>query len=182
MVSTDSDRVILVDETDREIGTFDKLDAHRAGRLHRALSVIVARADGSLLLQKRAAAKYHSGGLWTNTCCSHPRPGEAVEFAAVRRLEEEMGITCPLTALFTVHYRAEVSNGLIENELVHVFGGRYEGEPHPNPGEVEDWRWLGPEEIREDIAAEPGRYSVWFRKYLGEFGREIGSIAAAEPR
>ena len=182
MVSTDSDRVILVDETDREIGTFDKLDAHRAGMLHRALSVIVARSDGSLLLQKRAAAKYHSGGLWTNTCCSHPRPGEAVDVAAVRRLEEEMGIVCPLTALFTVHYRAEVSNGLVENELVHVFGGRFEGEPNPNPGEVEDWQWLSPDRIQADVAAEPDRYSVWFRKYLAEFGREIGAITAVEPR
>lgn len=182
MVSTDSDRVVLVDEADRELGTFDKIEAHRAGMLHRALSVIVARADGSLLLQKRAAAKYHSGGLWTNTCCSHPRPGEAVDIAAARRLEEEMGIACPLTPLFTVHYRADVSNGLIENELVHVFGGRFEGEPNPDPGEVEDWRWLSPRQIRDDVDTQPDRYSIWFRKYLSEFGREIGGIALPEAR
>ena len=93
-----------------------------------------------------------------------------------------MGIACPLTALFTVHYRADVSNGLVENELVHVFGGRFEGEPNPDPGEVEDWRWLSPDQIREDVETEPDRYSVWFRKYLAEFGREIGGITAAAVR
>ena len=178
MVSTDNDRVILVERDDREVGTLDKLAAHQSGVLHRALSVIVAQSDGSLLLQKRAAAKYHSGGLWTNTCCSHPRPGEAVDIAAHRRLEEEMGFSCPLTPLFTVQYRANVSNDLIENELVHVFGGRFEGEPNPNPTEVEDWRWASPEAIRQDVTAHPDQYSVWFRKYLDEFGGEIGGIAA----
>lgn len=177
MASTDSDRVILVDESDAELGTLDKLEAHRTGTLHRALSVIVARGNGRLLVHKRAAGKYHSGGLWTNTCCSHPRPGEPVDVAAARRLEEEMGFACPLVPLFTVHYRAEVSNGLIENELVHVFGGRFDGTPHPDPGEVEEWQWRSLDEIREDIAADPDRYSVWFRKYLDEFGREIATIA-----
>jgi len=179
MVSTDTDRVILVDEEDCERGSLDKFEAHRSGVLHRALSVIVARGDGKLLLQKRAAGKYHSGGLWTNTCCSHPRPGEPVDVAARRRLEEEMGFSCPLTPLFTVQYRAEVSNGLVENELVHVFGGRFEGTPDPDPGEVEEWRWSSIAEIRADMARRPEHYSVWFRKYLEEFGREIAGLAAA---
>ena len=179
MVSTDMDRVILVDEEDYDRGSLDKLEAHRAGVLHRALSVIVARGDGRLLLQKRAARKYHSGGLWTNTCCSHPRPGEPVDVAASRRLEEEMGFSCRLTPLFTAQYRADVSNGLVENELVHVFGGRFEGTPDPDPDEVEDWRWSSVAEIRADMVAHPERYSVWFRKYLDEFGREIAGIAAA---
>lgn len=178
MVSTDGDRVILVDETDAETGVLDKLEAHRSGALHRALSVIVARSDGKLLLQKRAAAKYHSGGLWTNTCCSHPRPGEAVDVAAARRLVEEMGFSCPLTPLFVARYEAVVSNNLIENELVHVFGGRFEGEPVPVAAEVEDWRWCGVETLRGEIAEDPGGYSVWFRKYLDEFDREIGTITA----
>lgn len=173
------DRVILVDETDCDRGSLDKFEAHRRGMLHRALSVIVARSDGRLLLQRRAVGKYHSGGLWTNTCCSHPRPGEAVDVAAGRRLMEEMGFSCPLRPLFTVQYRAAVSNGLVENELVHVFGGRFDGTPQPNPGEVADWRWSSLAEIRSDIAAHPERYSVWFRKYLEEFGREIATIAAA---
>ena len=179
MTSTDSDRVILVDAADRDCGTLDKLEAHRRGLLHRALSVIVVSDDGHLLLQRRAAGKYHSGGLWTNTCCSHPRPGEAVSVAARRRLTEEMGFACPLTPLFTVLYRADVSNGLIENELVHVFGGLYQGAPAPDTAEVADWRWASLAEIRGDIATHPERYSVWFRKYLNEFSREIGALAAA---
>ncbi|MCP4383451.1 MAG: isopentenyl-diphosphate Delta-isomerase [Hyphomicrobiales bacterium] len=178
MTSTDNDRVILVDEADGETGTLDKLEAHRRGVLHRALSVILADADGNLLLQRRADGKYHSGGLWTNTCCSHPRPGEPVMVAAARRLEEEMGIACGLVPLFAVHYRAPVSNGLIENEFVHVAGGRFDGTPRPNPSEVAAWRWDKPEAIRRDVAADPERYSVWFRKYLDEFGREIGRLAA----
>lgn len=178
MTSTDSDRVILVDDADTETGTLDKLQAHRRGLLHRALSVIVARADGQLLLQRRAAAKYHSGGLWTNTCCSHPRPGEPVLVAAERRLEEEMGISCGLSPLFTIHYRARVSNDLVENELVHVFGGHFEGVPRPDPLEVAEWRWATPATIRREVAVNPERYSVWFRKYLDEFGREIARIAA----
>lgn len=179
MVSTDADQVILVDETDAERGLLDKLEAHRRGALHRALSVIVARSDGRLLLQKRAAAKYHSGGLWTNTCCSHPRPGEAVDVAAARRLVEEMGFSCDLTPLFVARYEAEVSNNLIENELVHVFGGRFDGTPEPIADEVEDWRWCSIETLRREIVESPENFSVWFRKYLEEFDREIRMIVNA---
>lgn len=169
MGGTDGDLVILVDEDDRATGTLGKLPAHREGLLHRAISVILADGDGRLLLQKRAAAKYHSGGLWTNTCCSHPRPGEAVAVAARRRLAEEMGIDVALRPLFMARYHARVSNGLVENEVVHVFGGRFEGTPLPDPAEVADWRYAALDHVAEDIAAGPERYSVWFRKYLAEF-------------
>lgn len=169
MGATDGDLVILVDDDDRATGTLGKLPAHREGRLHRAISVILADGAGRLLLQKRAAAKYHSGGLWTNTCCSHPRPGETADIAAARRLSEEMGIAVTLRPLFTARYRAAVSNGLVENEVVHVFGGRFDGTPSPDPAEVEDWRYAALDAIAADISAEPERYSVWFRKYLAEF-------------
>ena len=176
MTSTDSDDLILVDTADTELGILDKLSTHRQGLLHRALSVIVADREGRLMLQKRAAGKYHSGGLWTNTCCSHPRPGEPVDLAAHRRLEEEMGFGCSLRPLFTVHYRADVSNGLIENELVHVFGGRFEGTPQPNPDEVEDWRWSTIGDLRIEMARRPQTFSIWFRKYVKEFGDAIADI------
>jgi isopentenyl-diphosphate Delta-isomerase len=122
-----ADDVILVDEHDRALGTMAKLAAHQRGLRHRAISVIVRDRDNRLLLQQRAATKYHSGGLWTNTCCSHPRPGEDTLEAARRRLREEMGVACELQLLFSTHYRADVSRGLIEDEIVHVFGGRFDG-------------------------------------------------------
>lgn len=176
MTATDSDDVILVDPDDNELGVQDKMSVHRHGLLHRALSVIVTDRDDRLLLQKRADGKYHSGGLWTNTCCSHPRPGEAVAMAAERRLEEEMGFTCPLRPLFTTEYRADVSNGLIEHELVHVFGGRFDGTPQPVSSEVGDWRWMSASDIQVDMARRPTSYSIWFRKYMREFQDAIGAI------
>lgn len=177
MSSTDRDLVILIDEADRPVGTMDKLAAHRAGTLHSAISVIVADSAGRLLLQRRAEAKYHSGGLWTNTCCSHPRPGEPVDVAAARRLDEEMGLTCALTPLFIARYRAPVSNGLIEDELVHVYGGRFDGAPSPDPAEVEDWRFADLAEIRRDTAERPEAYTVWFRKYVEEFAGQIARLS-----
>ena len=137
-----AEHVVLVDEADAAIGTAPKLDAHREGRLHRALSVIVRDPQGRILLQKRQAAKYHSGGLWTNTCCSHPRPDEPVQAAAGRRLREEMGFSCPLLPLVTVTYRADVGNGLIEHELVHVFAGLYAGAVQPDPREADGYDWV----------------------------------------
>jgi isopentenyl-diphosphate delta-isomerase len=167
------DDVILVDDHDVAIGTMPKLEAHQRGLRHRALSVIVRDSHGRLLLQARAAGKYHSGGLWTNTCCSHPRPGEDTGNAAARRLEEEMGFSCPLSHLFSTHYRAHVSNGLIEDEIVHVLAGRFDGTPIPDPREVSAWCWQAPVEIARDIEARPERYTVWFRKYCHEFWRDI---------
>ena len=164
-----ADEVILVDADDRPLGTMGKLEAHRQGLRHRAISVIVRDRDNRLLLQQRAAGKYHSGGLWTNTCCSHPRPGEATHDAALRRLAEEMGFSCPLTHLFTAHYRASVSDELIEDEVVHVFGGRFDGTPDPDPHEVAAWRWISPDELAGDIDHQPQNYTVWFREYRRRF-------------
>jgi isopentenyl-diphosphate delta-isomerase len=164
-----ADEVILVDEQDRPLGTMGKLEAHRRGLRHRAISVIVRDKHNRLLLQRRAAGKYHSGGLWTNTCCSHPRPGEETIDAASRRLEEEMGFACPLTLLFTTHYRADVSGGLIEDEIVHVFGGRFDGTPQPDPHEVSDWCWKAADEVARELDERPGLYTVWFREYRRRF-------------
>lgn len=162
--------VILVDAADRPVGTMEKLAAHQAGRLHRALSVVLRDAGGRLLMQRRASGKYHSGGVWTNTCCSHPRPGETPADAARRRLREEMGIDHPgLSLLFTTTYCADVGHGLVEHELVHVFGGTWDSAApdavHPDPAEVEDYAWVEPRALRTDIALHPERYSVWFREY-----------------
>jgi isopentenyl-diphosphate delta-isomerase len=170
-----ADHVILVDERDQAVGTMAKLEAHQKGERHRAISVIVRDARGRLLLHERAAGKYHSGGLWTNTCCSHPRPGEETFDAAARRLSEEMGIVCPLGYLFSTHYKAAVSNGLIEHEIVHVFGGRFDGTPKPDPSEIAAWEWRTPADIARDIDARPDAYSVWFRKFCREFWSELNS-------
>jgi isopentenyl-diphosphate Delta-isomerase len=167
------ERLILVDERDREVGTVGKLTAHQDGRLHRAISVVIRDCRGRLLLQKRAAGKYHSGGLWTNTCCSHPRPGEPVAEAAARRLQEEMGFACPLLPLFVTRYRAELDNGLTEHELVHVFGGLYDGPVQPDRAEADGYAWVEPAWLRADLAAAPRAYSVWFRKYLAQHWDEI---------
>ena len=164
-----ADDVILVDADDRPLGTMGKLAAHQQGLRHRAISVIVRDRDNRLLLQRRATGKDHSGGLWTNTCCSHPRPGEDTREAAERRLQQEMGITCALTHLFTTHYRADVPGGLIEDEVVHVFGGRHDGVPDPDPQEVADWCWKTPDELARDIDARPELYTVWFREYRRRF-------------
>ena len=167
------ERIVLVDSVDNEVGTAPKLEGHQRGLLHRALSVIVRDGTGRLLLQKRQQGKYHSGGLWTNTCCSHPRPGEAVALAAGRRLTEEMGFSCPLLPLLTVTYRADVGGGLIEHELVHVFGGLYDGPIRPDPREADGFAWIDPEALLVDIALAPARYSVWFRKYCAEHWQQI---------
>jgi isopentenyl-diphosphate delta-isomerase len=161
-----TESVVLVDHADRALGTMEKLAAHQQGRLHRALSVVLRSPDGKLLLQRRAAGKYHSGGTWTNTCCSHPRPGESPREAAVRRLREEMGIALDtLAPLFTTVYRAPVGPGLTEHEYVHVFGAVWDGPIHPDPSEVDGHAWIDAEELRADLAANPDRYSVWFRTY-----------------
>jgi isopentenyl-diphosphate Delta-isomerase len=172
------EQIVLVDAGDNEIGTAGKLEGHRHGLLHRALSVIVQDGAGRLLLQKRQHGKYHSGGLWTNTCCSHPRPGEPVAQAAERRLAEEMGFSCLLRPLLTVTYRADVGGGLIEHELVHVFGGRYEGPVRPDPREADGFAWVDPEALLADMALVPARYSVWFRKYCAEHWHEMRADAA----
>jgi isopentenyl-diphosphate Delta-isomerase len=157
------ERVILVDRQDRPIGDAEKMDAHRRGLLHRAVSVFVFDSDGRMLLQRRSDAKYHSGGLWSNTCCTHPRPGERSEDAAIRRLREEMGFTCPVRLRFETIYRAEVSDGLIEHEYDHIFIGRFDGEPEPNEAEVVEYRWVESADVAEELDEAPERYTPWFR-------------------
>lgn len=158
--------VILVDETDAELGTMEKQRAHVEGRLHRAVSVFVFNARGDTLLQRRAASKYHTGGLWTNACCSHPLPGEAPAAAARRRLREEMGIDAPMAPAFAFTYRAEVGGGLVEHEYDHVFLATWEGDPTPDPAEVEEWRWISPAALEDEVARDAGAFTPWFRTIL----------------
>ena len=164
--AADNDTILLVDDADVLLGTAPKLDVHRRGLKHRAVSALVRNPQGKMLLQRRAPGKYHSEGLWTNACCSHPRPDESNSDAASRRVMEEMGVDCELTPLFIARYRAAVSNDLIEDEVVHVFGGTFDGTVAPDPKEASDWKWMPFEELLADLAANPARYSVWFRHYL----------------
>lgn len=170
---TDADDVILVDRHDAPLGTAQKLEAHRTGTLHRAVSAFVCNDKGEILLQRRAAAKYHSGGQWANACCSHPRPGEDAAAAVHRRLIEEMGVTCALHFLFTTQYRAAVSNDLTEHEFVHVFGGRHDGAVAPDPAEVDEWKWMTLPAIVADMRARPQDYAPWFRHYIGSHDEKI---------
>jgi isopentenyl-diphosphate delta-isomerase len=165
--------VILVDARDQEIGREAKLVAHRRGDRHRAISVCVTDSQGRMLLQRRAASKYHSGGLWTNACCTHPRPGESVAGAAERRLQEELGVTCALQFLFRTHYEAPVGAELIENEIVHVFHGEYSGLVRPDPSEVDEFAWLSREVLLSDIEKRPDCYTYWFNHYIQVFGDAI---------
>lgn len=179
LVDTTQDNVVLVDKDDREIGIMPKLDAHRHGRCHRAISVLIRDDAGRLLLQQRAAGKYHSGGLWSNTCCSHPRHGEDTLYAARRRLREEMGVVAELSPLFSTHYRAMVSDGLIEDEIVHVFGGVFDRAPNPSAEEVAGWRWKTLAQINRDVRERPQAYTIWFRGFLDRFEPEIARFASA---
>jgi isopentenyl-diphosphate delta-isomerase len=158
---TREERVVLVDADDREIGTEEKLRAHQSGVLHRAFSVFVMDDEERVLLQKRAAGKYHSGGLWTNTCCGHPRPAEDIRRAAERRLQEEMGIAVDLEPGGTFLYRANLDNGLVEHELDHLFLGRFNGSPTPDPNEAAEWMWEARSRLEADCQAQPERYTAW---------------------
>ncbi len=157
------EEVVLVDALGQQVGVEDKQQAHLDGVLHRAFSIFVFNAAGELLMQRRAAGKYHSGGLWTNTCCGHPRPGEALTQAVHRRLWEEMGFDCALREAFQFTYHAQLDNGLIEHEFDHVFVGSFEGQPQPNPDEVGACRWMTTDELALDLAAQPDGYSYWLR-------------------
>jgi len=153
---------VLIDEADAALGEGEKLDVHRSGVLHRAFSVFAYNAAGELLLQRRALSKYHSGGLWTNTCCGHPRPGEATADAARRRLGEELGIDCgELRSAGVLRYRAEIVD-LVENELDHLLVTEVSGDPEPNPDEVVEWRFIAPEELTAWIANRPEDFTAWF--------------------
>ena len=163
------EEVILVDENDRQTGTEEKITAHKEGKLHRSFSVFVFNSEGMLLLQQRASSKYHSGGLWSNTCCSHPRPGEEVLDAARRRLKEEMGFDCPLTELFTFTYEVKFSNGLSEHEFDHVLTGRFDGTPKPNPEEADSFRWTDADSLMKGVERNPDNYTYWLKAALGRF-------------
>lgn len=166
--SNDYEPIILVDADDVPQGVAPKIEVHRLGLRHRALSVLVRDRTGNMLVHRRNLAKYHSGGLWTNACCSHPRPDEPPAEAAHRRLAEEMGVRCEVKPLFTAHYRAAVSNGYIEDEVVHAFGGTYEGSVVPDPAEVSEWKWMPFSALADDLARQPELYTVWFRHYFRE--------------
>ena len=156
------EKVILVDKQDNEIGTEEKMKVHsNGGQLHRAISVFLFNDKGETLLQQRASTKYHSKAKWANTCCSHPRPGEANEAAAERRLVEEMGIKAKLEERFVFPYHAEVGSGLTEQEYDHIFFGRYNGEPKPNKDEVQGWRWVSIKEFSRWVKEKPEDFAAW---------------------
>jgi isopentenyl-diphosphate Delta-isomerase len=165
--------VILVDENDHETGTMEKMDAHRKGMLHRAISVFIVNSKGEWLLQRRAINKYHSKGLWTNTCCSHPYPDETTGDAANRRLQEEMGMECTLRELFSFMYKVKVDNELTEHELDHVFFGITDNTPVINDKEVMEWKYIPFCDLLTDIAQHPRKYTVWFRKIFEKVNLEI---------
>ncbi|MEK7208405.1 MAG: isopentenyl-diphosphate Delta-isomerase [Patescibacteria group bacterium] len=162
------EEVILVDEQDQPVGTEEKFETHRKGLLHRAISVFVFNRKGELMLQKRAKGKYHSGGLWSNTCCSHPRPGEETAAAASRRLQEEMGFTAKVREVFPLRYRVQFPNGLIENERDHIFIGEHEGAPVLNSEEAEDWKWVTSDALKKGIKERPEIYTHWLKLSLDD--------------
>ena len=157
------EKVILVDENDTQVGLMPKLEAHQKGLLHRAFSVFIFNSNHQLLLQKRAVSKYHSGGLWTNTCCSHPREGEETINAANRRLIEEMGIKTNLRKVFDFIHKAELDNELTENEFDHVYYGVYDEDPIINTEEADDFKWMDMETLNNDITLNGQNYTVWFK-------------------
>ncbi len=160
------EHVILVDEYDNEIGTMEKMEAHQKGLLHRAFSVLIYNSKGELLLQKRAQTKYHSGGLWTNTCCSHPYPEESIFQAAQRKLKQEMGIELETKFAFKFTYKTPLDNNLTEHEVDHVLIGLYDGQPKLNPIEAEDWKFEKSETVKGDMMINPERYTYWFKAIL----------------
>lgn len=157
------EEVILVDSQDNQIGTMEKIEAHKKGLLHRAFSILLFNNQGEMLIQQRAESKYHSPGLWTNACCSHPRPNETVMQAAERRLMEEMGIQCELEKAFDFIYKTRLDKDMIEHELDHVLIGRFEGEPDINLAEVASWKYMSPEDILSDMRANPNNWTEWFK-------------------
>ncbi len=175
------DYVIVVNASDEEIGLEEKLRAHRTPVLHRAFSVFLLDPQGATLLQRRAEGKYHSAGLWSNACCGHPRPGEAVVAAAQRRLREEMGIAALLTRVGTVSYSIDVGGGLREHEFNHVFCGAFEGDAQPDPAEVSGWQWIAPDALRESLRDAPRSFTPWFDVVLGQLQQWLESVPPAVP-
>lgn len=152
----------------------EKMEVHQKGLLHLAFSVLIYDTMGRMLIHRRADEKYHSAGLWTNACCGHPYPNEEIAAAAKRRLHEEMGIEALLTPTFRFHYRAEMENGLIENELDQVFEGVYEGPITPNPAEASAYRWISLDDLRAEVQARPSDFTYWFKAILAHQDRGHG--------
>ena len=165
----EEEQVILVNEKDEAIGLMPKMEAHEKALLHRAFSVFVLNDNNEIMLQQRAAEKYHSPLLWTNTTCSHQRDGETNIEAGTRRLQEEMGFTTDLKELFSFIYKAPFDNGLTEHEFDHVMIGYYNDAPLINREEAESWKWMAIEDVKEDMQANPESYTVWFRIIFDEF-------------
>ena len=165
--------VILVDENDQEIGKMEKQEAHEKGLLHRAFSVFVFNEKNELLLQQRALTKYHSAGLWTNTCCSHPRVGETIEQAAHRRLMEEMGFDCELSTKSSFIYKASFENGLTEHEFDHILVGVFNGEINFNPTEVKNFKWITLDELASDLRQNNQNYTAWFKIIFENFQKSL---------
>ena len=171
------EKLVLVDSTGRMTGTMEKMAVHRSGALHRAFSIFIFNTEGELLLQRRALEKYHSGGLWTNTCCGHPRIGESTAAAAKRRLMEEMGLACELKEVFRFTYRHEFTNGLIEHEFDHVWIGFSDDLAAPDPLEAMDWRYADTETLARDLNEHPDHYTHW----LGICFQQVIDLLRNEP-
>ena len=165
------EQVILVDENDRQVGLMEKQAAHVNPHLHRAFSIFIFNSKGELLMQQRALSKYHSPGLWTNTCCSHPRDGETLTEATSRRLMEEMGMTCEMHEVYTFIYKAPVGQGLTEHEFDHVWIGRSDDTPKINREEVESWKYMSLSDLKKDIQLHPELYTEWFKITFEEMSR-----------
>ncbi len=158
-----AEKVILVDVNDKELGTEEKMEAHRQALLHRAFSIFIFNSGGELLLQQRALNKYHSPGLWTNTCCSHPKPGEETAAAAHRRLKEEMGMSCQLKEAFSFIYKAELDQGLTEHEFDYVFLGNSDELPEINTMEVMEYKYISIDQLNSDLKRQPEQFTEWFK-------------------
>jgi isopentenyl-diphosphate Delta-isomerase len=176
------EEVILVDESDQPLGVMEKIAAHRKALLHRAFSVFIFNSRGEMLLQQRAKEKYHSAGLWTNACCSHPRPGEDTRQAAVRRLREELGFTTSLEKLFEFTYRTAYDNGLTEFEFDHVFVGTYDQDISPDRAEVSDYRYRSLPEIEADLRSSPATFTSWFQLAFPLLKEKISLLPAYSQR
>jgi isopentenyl-diphosphate delta-isomerase len=173
------EKIILVDENDKEVGSGEKLKVHREGKLHRCFSLFVFNSKGELMMQQRARSKYHSGGLWTNTCCSHPRVGEKIEGSVHRRLLDEMGFDCEVKEAFSFIYKAKLDHGLWEHEFDHFFVGKFDSEPKINPEEADCWKWINLNVLKKDIAENPENYTVWFKIALDKHIEKIEKAAGS---
>ena len=167
--------LILVDRNDKKIGEMEKLQAHKEARLHRAFSVFLFNSNGELLLQKRADSKYHSPGLWGNSCDGHPRINETITQAGERRLKEEMGVNCKLRKKFGFIYKVRLDHGMNEHEFDYALVGKFNGFPKPNPEEAGDWKWVSLKELKKEINKNPKKFTAWFKIVFKKYLKELGN-------